>query len=69
MARNSVRKNSKDMSDCCCHMHGKKPLFLGFMLVVIGLALNNNYSFPDVLILIGGILLVKGLIIMQRERK
>lgn len=50
-------------------MHGKKPIFVGFMLVVIGWALNSNYSFPDVLMLVGGILLVKGLLVMQKERR
>lgn len=54
---------------CCCFGHGygygygKKPIVIGIMLFVIGAALANHYTFPEVLMLVGGLLIVKGILI------
>ncbi len=48
----------------CCHGRGGKPVFIGLTLLVIGLLLNYKYSLSEVFMLIGGILIVKGILVM-----
>lgn len=65
-----AKKKTEETGDyhehwCCCGSHhGKKPLFIGILLLVIGAAWANKYSMPEILMLVGGILIVKGLLIM-----
>ncbi len=63
MKNDPSRKKTEEMC-CCCHMHGKKPIFIGLMLLIAGLALNYGYSLTDALMLIGGILIAKGILVM-----
>lgn len=53
---------TKEMCGCCCH-HGKKPLFIGLVILIIGLLLQNDYSLPAILMFIGAILIVKGVLV------
>lgn len=47
---------------CCCH-RGRKPLFIGLVILIIGLLLQNDYSLPAILIFVGAALIVKGVLV------
>lgn len=57
---------SKDEAtfECCCGQPSKKSLIFGIAVLVVGLMLQNQYTIPDILIVIGGILVVKSLLMM-----
>lgn len=68
-----LTKETKSSGYCSCHGgdhdHGhhycEKPIILGLALLVIGVALERGYKFPQVIMLIGGILIVKGILALM----
>lgn len=62
---------AKAEKDACCHDHahccGGKILW-GLILLVVGLAIKYNFDFADILILVGALLLVKGIVIKSMMR-
>lgn len=61
---NSNRGESKEMFGVCCGHHGGKSLLFGLAVLIVGLMLQNRYTLPDILVLLGMILIVKGILLM-----
>lgn len=45
----------------CCS-NGAKPVYLGIILFIIGLMLQNQKSIPEIIMIIGAFILITGLI-------
>jgi hypothetical protein len=52
------------------HCHCKKPIVIGLVLLAAGAMLESGYNFAQVIMLIGGIMIVKGIILtaMRKDR-
>lgn len=57
------------MAECCGHHHSKKSLMFGLGVLVVGLMLQNQYSVPDILVVIGSILIVKSILMMVFKKE
>ena len=65
------KKNSKG---CSCqgqgqdhdqvHCHCGKPIVIGLVLLAVGAMLQSGYTFADVFMLLGGIMIVKGILLI-----
>ncbi len=62
MKNASSKKDTKEMYMCCGHNCGYGMIAFGIFLIAFGL-FWAKYNLPTALILIGGILVVKGIII------
>ena len=65
----SNKAGASEMFDCCVDAHCKKSLLFGIMVLVVGLMLQNKYSIPDILVVIGIILVAKSLIMMAFRKE
>lgn len=63
MKKAPSKKETREIYDCCYH-HSGRSIVIGFMLLVIGLMLENGYSISDIMVLTGGIFIVKGILAM-----
>ena len=73
--KNKTSLNEKKSSkDCSCqgqdhgHCHCGKPIFFGLILLVVGAMLESGYTFAQVLMLIGGIMIVKGILLTAMRK-
>lgn len=65
----SNREGAKEMFDCCVDAHCRKSLLFGIMVLVVGLMLQNKYTVPDILVVIGIILVAKSLLMMAFRKE
>lgn len=65
MARRA-KANMDDGVMCCGHGHSK--VWVGTIMMVIGLAIKYDYGFADILILVGAMFFIKGLLLKSSLR-
>ncbi len=60
---------SEGMLECCGGHHAKKSLMFGITVLIVGLMMQNKYTTPEILEVIGVILVVKSLIMMVAKKE
>lgn len=57
-----------EVYDLCCEGHSKKTLLFGIALLIIGLMMQNKMSIPDIIVVIGAIVVLKGVLEMATKK-
>ncbi len=60
---------AKKAEERYCGMHGGKgALMLGLLLLVVGLLFEYGYSLPRILMIVGALMLLKGIILKAKYK-